>query len=87
MKITHHAQTRMRQRNVPYSAIQFVIEYGHEIRKQGHYFYCLPQGFPIDEHRLKNLVVIANPDSSIKTVYYSVEPLKHIKSKSKYHRH
>lgn len=89
VKHTRHSLKRCQQRGVTQKMIDDTIYLGDMIYKQGLRFFIMTEKCLSYLHekqyneRVKNTVVILNPDNSILTVYKNSRALKHIRKKSK----
>lgn len=87
---SYHSQKRASQRGIRNCIIEYAIQFGNEIFKQGLIFYAVAQkNIPLTidasiREKLKNMVVIMAGDSNqIITCYKSNNAFKHIRKKYK----
>jgi len=88
---TTHAKQRMCQRGIKNSSVNFVLEYGKKIYRQGYIFHVMrdkdfPSGIsPAKLGYLKRLVVVTTSELQpvVVTVYRSAHALRNIRKKSK----
>ena len=88
--LTNHFSKRSRQRAISEEQIEYALNCGEEIEKQGYLFYVVGgkingKGLsPQKRKKLKNLVVVTCADENVLvTTYRNNDPFKHIGKKSK----
>lgn len=86
--VTYHACLRMAQRGLSQSDIQFVLTYGHKLRRSGSLFFFLgKRDIPVELSRLDNkiaklegtLLVLSSDGKELITVYKNRKAIQKIK--------
>jgi hypothetical protein len=83
--LSRHAKTRLIQRGIKLTDVEFTLRHGKRIYKQGLIFYIMIDKVASNRgESVKNLVVLATHDGCIVTVYKEKNALKKIKRALKY---
>ncbi|MGE3728197.1 MAG: DUF4258 domain-containing protein [Candidatus Sericytochromatia bacterium] len=83
--LSRHAKTRLIQRGIKITDVEYTLRHGKRIYKQGLIFYVMIDKVALGRgESVKNLVVLATHEGCIVTVYKEKNALKKIKRASKY---
>lgn len=82
---THHAEIRLNQRGITPDAVDFALDHGVRIRKQGCVFYYVRNKDIKNprQERFRYLVVICDQLGDVITAYKNPDGMKQIKKKGK----
>jgi hypothetical protein len=89
-QFTNHFAKRSRQRAISDEQIEYALNCGEEVEKQGFLFYIVGDKIsnkglsPQKRKKLKNLVVVTSADENVLiTTYRNNDPFKHVAKKPK----